>query len=66
MPEQKRGTIHDRRSESIVRAGGIKTGLWIRRIKINRPIKWRGKAQSQCRAWFKLLQGVKYGQEIGI
>lgn len=48
MPELTRGATHDRRSESIVRAGGIKTGLWIRRIKINRPRKWRGKAQSQC------------------
>lgn len=64
--EQKRGTIHDRRSESLVRAGGIKTRLWIRRIKVNRTRKWRGKAQNQCIAWFKHLQGVKYGQKIGI
>lgn len=63
MPEQKRGSIHDRRSESLVRAGGIKTGLWIRRIKISRPRKWRGKAQSRCIAWFKHLRGVKYGQK---
>lgn len=44
-----------------IRAGGTRTGLWIRRGEIKQAKKLEGEREEQYIAWFKHLQGVKYG-----
>lgn len=66
MPEQKRSTICDRRSESLVRKSGIRIELWIRRRKINQAKKMERESTKLVYSVFKHLQGVKYSQGIGV